>query len=75
MFNECINLENIIFNFNTEMVNEMTGMFKNCKKIKNLNLKSFDTSNVETMDRMFYGCENLSNIDLSFLKTHNVRIF
>ena len=64
MFNECINLEKIIFgeNFKTENVEDMNHMFLNCKNLKELNLSKFNTSTVNDMSYMFKECISLEKI-------------
>ena len=53
----------------------MNGMFKNCEKIKNLNLSNFNTKNVINMDDMFSGCSSLLSLDLSNFNTEKVKNF
>ncbi len=73
-FAMCSNLTEItgIENLNTENVTDMTGMFFNCSKLRNVDVSGFKTSNVVSMNSMFYGCNNLENIDLSGFDTRSV---
>ena len=56
-------------NFNNEKVETMQGMFQDCIKLENIDLKIFKTNNVENLSYMFSGCKALIylNICLSFL--------
>lgn len=47
---------------NTENVTNMYGMFRNCHKLKKLDLLNFNTENVTDMSNMFYGCSDLESI-------------
>ena len=38
----------------------MSAMFKNCKKLNNLDVKKFDTRNVQNFAEMFYYCEKVT---------------
>ena len=57
---------------NTTEVSDMGNMFKNCTKLKNIDLSHFDTSNVTNMAYMFGGCSSLQNLDLSSFNTAKV---
>lgn len=48
--------------FDTQKVNNMQGMFQNCKSITELNLCSFNTSNATNMRGMFSHTTKLQNI-------------
>jgi surface protein len=50
----------------------MSGMFKNCISLNNLDISNFNTSNVTIMYSMFYGCSNLESLDISNFNTSNV---
>ena len=64
LFNECFKLKEIkgLNKFNTTKVNNMFGMFYNCKEIEYLDLSNFDTSKVANMGEMFYYCVKLKEI-------------
>ena len=55
MFYGCNNLREIkgINHFNTINVNDLYGIFTECKELKYLDLSSFDTSKVTQMEGMF----------------------
>ena len=74
MFTSNYNLEFINFgnNFYTNKVTDMSGMFVNCSKLKELDLSTFYTSNVTNMQKMFNNCEELTSLDLSSFDTRNV---
>ena len=59
-------------NFNTSKVDNMSGMFFDCRSLTSLDLSSFNTSNVSNMSSMFYDCTNLTSLDLSNFDTSNV---
>ena len=46
-------------------VTNMKYMFRECKKLQSLDLRSFNTSNVESMILMFGNCTNLKSIYVS----------
>ena len=56
----------------TKNINNMEGMFANCKNLQALNLSNVDTKNVYNMKNMFTGCKNLRKLDLSGFDTKNV---
>ena len=75
MFFCCKNLEKIIFTIkglNTSKVTSMYGMFKDCEKLKELNVSRLNTTNVTNMVDMFNGCESLTSLDVSSFSTQNV---
>lgn len=74
MFCECENVKKINFStdFNTINVTKMSGMFKFCKKLENLDLTYFNTKNVLNMAEMFSVCSSLQKINLSSFNTKNV---
>ena len=47
-------------------------MFKNCVKLRSVNLSNLDTSNVTNIDSMFFGCRSLTSLDLSNFDTSKV---
>ena len=74
MFSTNQNIEFINFgnNFYTNKVTDMSLMFLNCSKLKELDLSTFYTSNVTNMQKMFNNCEELTELDLSSFDTRNV---
>ena len=50
----------------------MTGMFSQCKSLKNINLLNLNTQKVNNMCDMFKFCSSLQNINLSNFNTENV---
>ena len=74
-FDNCSNLTSIndIKYLNTANVENMSRMFRDCKKLTSLDLSKFDTSNVKDMSYMFNNCQNLTSLDLSKFKTANVK--
>ena len=74
-FAGCENLtfiEGIKINLNTSEVTDMENMFRDCKKLINLDVSGFSTDKVTDMHEMFYCCINLENLDVSGFNTKNV---
>ena len=73
-FVHCFSLSSItgLENLNTANVTNMTGMFRNCSSLTNLDLSSFNTQNVTYMTEMFTGCSGLTSLDVSHFNTQNV---
>ena len=63
-FRECENLTTIegIEYLNTENVENMSSMFRDCYALESLDLSSFNTAKVTSMSRMFYICKALTTI-------------
>ena len=63
-FRGCENLTTIkgIEYLNTENVENMSSMFRDCYALKSLDLSSFNTAKVTSMSRMFYICKALTTI-------------
>ncbi len=59
--------ESISFNgcFHTNKVTDMSQMFRDCQRLKSLDLSGWETGGVENMDSLFHGCVLLESIDLS----------
>ncbi len=68
------NLEAIegLENLETGLVEDMSGMFEDCKSLRSLDVSHFDTRQVRNMSRMFYWCESLEKLDLSHFDTSRV---
>ena len=47
-------------------------MFKNCDKLRSVNLSNLDTSNVNNMSYMFNGCKSLTSLNVSNFNTSQV---
>ena len=78
VFNNCINLKNLIGlkNINTENVSKTNSMFEWCKSLEEVDLSNFKPRHLEHMQGMFYHCKSLksldlSNIDLSYVVSMN----
>ena len=50
----------------------MSGMFRECSSLKELNLNNFNTNNVTDMRYMFWGCSSLKELNISNFNTNNV---
>ena len=69
--NELIYLD--LSNFNTEKVTDMSYMFSNCNKLKEIKgINNFNTNNVTNMKVMFQECNELLYLDLSNFYTSKV---
>jgi len=62
MFSGCGVSSLDLSGFNTENVEYMGSMFKDCTALKELNLTGFDVSSVSDMNEMFYNCSALTTI-------------
>jgi surface protein len=73
-FNDFENLETItgIQYLNTEEVTNMQLMFRNCKKLRAVDLSNFNTEKVTDMQFMFYDCESLTVLDITNFDTKRV---
>ena len=57
----------------TSNIEDMSGMFNGCSKLKSLeSIENWDVSNVTNMKEIFRGCENLTSLDLSKWKVDRV---
>ena len=61
-FADCLNLEKIIFPKNISSIEDVSGMFYNCKKLTSIDLSNFEFSNIYNMTNLFNGCINLTKI-------------
>ncbi|HOH87245.1 BspA family leucine-rich repeat surface protein, partial [Ruminococcus sp.] len=59
-------------NLVTNKINNLNGMFKDCKNLKSIDVSGFDTSNVNEMRLVFSGCESLTSLDVSGFDTSKV---
>lgn len=57
---------------NTSNVTDMTAMFRECERLKSVNLSSFNTSKVQNMTWMFDDCYHLEDLDIKNFDTSNV---
>ena len=56
----------------SEDLTNMSYMFSDCSKLKEINLASFDTDKVTNMGFLFWGCFGLEQINLTSFDTSNV---
>lgn len=65
LFQGYTNLTSIEFGvyFDTSNVKDMSYMFKDCAKLKSLDLSTLNTENVRKVDGMFEGCTKLSDLN------------
>ena len=71
---DLLDSSSIINKWNTQNVNNLSGMFQSCFSLKELpDISSFDTSNVNNMSDMFSACSSLTSLpDISKWDTSNV---
>ena len=60
----AVSIEGLYF-LNTSKVTEMSGMFRYCRKVKELDVRGFDTRNVEDMNEMFAECNALQEVNIA----------
>jgi surface protein len=74
MFQLCTELEYLdLSNFDTSNVTDMSYMFNECYKLKEIKgINKFNTNNVTNMAVMFQSCKKLESLDLSNFNTSNV---
>ena len=74
LFENCENIISIDFTmFNTENVTNMSFLFNNCNKLKEIKgINKFNTDKVTNMNSMFKGCAELEYLDLSSFNMKNV---
>ena len=75
-FRDFSDLEKItgIEYLNTEYVTSMSGMFKNCSSLTELDVTNFNTQNVTDMGFMFSDCSALTALDVSRFDMRKVTI-
>lgn len=66
-FNHMVSAE--LHKLDTSAVSDMTSMFFDCTRLKNLDVSGFDTSSSTNMHSMFYNCDALTFLDLSHFDT------
>lgn len=72
MFSYNKQLTSFVFpNFDTSLVEEMSGLFSACQNITSLDLSNLITDNATTMSTMFNAMTNLSSLDVSRFNTSN----
>ena len=74
LFQNCSRMVKICFqnSLDTSQVRNMSGLFRNCTNLKELDLRCFDTSMVTNMSEMFSGCSSLQQLDITSFYTGNV---
>ena len=76
MFQNCNELEYLdLTNFNTSQVTDMSFMFYECHKLKEIKgINNFITINATNIGGMFEDCNELVNLDLSNFNTYRVAV-
>ena len=72
----CMNVEVILFpNTGLPALEDCSGTFFACLKLRQLDLKGVNTSKVENMSYMFSNCDSLVELDVSGIDTSSVTSF
>ena len=74
MFENCYELTSINLGFleDTKNWSSAIGMFKNCKKLKNIISPKIPANRLSKLGEMFSGCTDLTEINFGQLKTLNI---
>ena len=74
LFQNYMNVTRIEFHdlFDTSQVTDMSYMFANCEKLKEVDVDGFDTDKVTNMYAMFSNCKKIERVDVSRFNTSNV---
>ena len=74
MFSGCENLESIngLEDFSVEGLTNLNSLFRNCHKLKELDLSNWDVSSVTNMDYMFTNCYELTSFGGFDWETENL---
>ncbi len=72
MYYYCNSLKTLSHNFNTDNVENMSGLFE-ATPLTSIDLSQFNTKKVIDMSRMFADCYFLKNLDLSSFNTEQVK--
>jgi hypothetical protein len=77
IFNNCKNLETIIFRNDEEIENieHLEYAFANCHKLISLDLSNFYFEKVENFSYLFFSCNNLKSLKLSPKTINKVKFF
>ncbi|EMW5544896.1 BspA family leucine-rich repeat surface protein [Enterococcus faecium] len=60
-------------NLDTSYIKDMSYLFSECTKLREVSFEGWDTRNVTSMQQMFFKCALLENIDLRTFNTPNLR--
>ncbi|MBR1787604.1 MAG: BspA family leucine-rich repeat surface protein [Bacteroidaceae bacterium] len=71
-FTELTDVYNLRFYLNTANVTDMSGMFYNCPKLKDLYLQDLNTAKVKNLSQMLRGCESLESVNMTGWNTAKV---
>ena len=73
MYDSQLNLSDMpIDDLDFSSLTDMSYMFHNCQRIKNISTRNWRISNVESMNSLFNSCYNLQSLDLTRWNTSNV---
>ena len=72
MFYKCNSLTELLLDFSTKNVINMSGMFCKCYSLLELKISYFETKNVINMNKMFEGCKKIKELDLLRFNLENV---
>ena len=54
-------------------IKTLSGLFKDCDRLKKINFVKFNRKDITDMSYMFYGCSALEKLNISNIKTKNVK--
>ena len=74
LFRDMVNLQEVNFNgaFHTEEALQLNNMFRNCSKLKSVDISTLKTDASTSFREMFRGCSSLETVDVSGFTTENV---
>ncbi len=71
-FTGYVNLESATIRIKNLTGSALSGLFKDCTKLKSVDLSGLASQNVVVMSKMFSGCKSLSSINLTGMSTISV---
>ena len=73
LLHNCYSLTSInLYNFNSNIITDISGLFSNCTALKNLNLSNINTTNISDMNSLFFNCTSLTSLNLSNFITNKL---
>lgn len=74
LFTNCYKLQNIygLSGLDTRNIEDLTGVFFNCRSLTSIDVSKWVTSKVTTMYKMFNNCSSLTSLDVSNFDTSKV---
>ena len=73
MFKNCFSLLSVdLYNFDFEIIEDLSYFFYGCKSLTSINLSYINTFSITNMEYMFYGCNSLTELNLKNWITSSV---